>query len=117
MNLVDSCGWLEYFADGPNAGFFSAAVEDVDQLLVPTICLLEVFKRVFKQADEAPALQAVTNMQEGGWSNSTRRRPSPPRESAPKRSSRWPTASSSQRRAPTTPCCGRRMPTSRLFQA
>lgn len=24
MNVVDSCGWLEYFADGPNAGFFCA---------------------------------------------------------------------------------------------
>ena len=65
MNLVDSCGWLEYFADGPNAGFFGTAIEDVDQLLVPTICLLEVFKRVFQQAGEAAALQAVPNMQEG----------------------------------------------------
>ena len=65
MNLVDSCGWLEYFADGPNAKFFGKAIEDVDRLLVPTICLLEVFKRVFQQRDEAAALQAVTNMQEG----------------------------------------------------
>ena len=65
MNLVDSCGWLEYFADGPNAGFFGKAIEDVDRLLVPTICLLEVFKRVFQQSGEAAALQAVTNMQEG----------------------------------------------------
>ena len=65
MNLVDSCGWLEYFADGPNAAFFGKAIEDVDRLLVPTICLLEVFKRVFQQSGEAAALQAVTNMQEG----------------------------------------------------
>ena len=65
MNLVDSCGWLEYFADGPNAKFFGKAIEDVDRLLVPTICLLEVFKRVFQQRGEAAALQAVTNMQEG----------------------------------------------------
>ena len=65
MNLVDSCGWLEYFADGPNAAFFGKAIEDVERLLVPTICLLEVFKRVFQQRGEAAALQAVTNMQEG----------------------------------------------------
>ena len=65
MNLVDSCGWLDYFADGPNAKFFGKAIEDVDRLLVPTICLLEVFKRVFQQRGEAAALQAVTNMQEG----------------------------------------------------
>jgi len=65
MNLVDSCGWLDYFADGPNAKFFGKAIEDVDRLLVPTICLLEVFKRVFQQRGETAALQAVTNMQEG----------------------------------------------------
>jgi len=65
MNLVDSCGWLEYFADGPNVRFFAKPIEDVDNLLVPTICLLEVFKRVFQQRGEAAALQAITNMQEG----------------------------------------------------
>jgi hypothetical protein len=34
MNVVDSSGWLEYFAEGPNTGFFAALIEDVDQLLV-----------------------------------------------------------------------------------
>jgi len=28
MNLVDSCGWLEYLADGPNAGFFAGPIEN-----------------------------------------------------------------------------------------
>ena len=28
MNLVDSCGWLEYFADGPKADFYAPALED-----------------------------------------------------------------------------------------
>ncbi len=65
MNLVDSCGWLEYFADGSNADFFSTAVEDVGQLLVPTICLFEVSKRVLQQRGETAALQAVAHMQEG----------------------------------------------------
>lgn len=65
MNLVDSCGWLEYLADGPNAGFFAPAIEDVDDLLVPTLCLLEVFKRVLQQRGEDAALQAVALMQQG----------------------------------------------------
>lgn len=65
MNLVDSCGWLEYFADGPNAGFFARPIEDTGNLLVPTLCLFEVFKRVFQQRGEAEALQAVANMQQG----------------------------------------------------
>lgn len=65
MNLVDSCGWLEYFADGANADFFAAAIESTDELLVPSICILEVFKRVLTQRGEAPALQAAAAMQAG----------------------------------------------------
>lgn len=45
MNVVDSSGWLEYLADGPNAQFFAPAVEDVAALVVPTISLYEVFKQ------------------------------------------------------------------------
>jgi predicted nucleic acid-binding protein len=65
MNLVDSSAWLEYFADGPNAAFFAAAVEDPEKLVVPTICLLEVFKRVLQQRGESDALSVVTQMQQG----------------------------------------------------
>jgi predicted nucleic acid-binding protein len=64
VNVVDSCGWLEYFADGPNAGFFLPAIVDTERLLVPSICLLEVFKRVLQQRDEDAALQAVAVMQQ-----------------------------------------------------
>jgi predicted nucleic acid-binding protein len=65
VNVVDSSAWLEYFADGPNAGFFAPAIEATDELIVPSICLLEVFKRVCRQRGEGPALQAVAVMQQG----------------------------------------------------
>ena len=65
MNIVDSCGWLEYFADGPNADFFAPAVENVSELLVPSISLYEVFKRVLQQRSEGDALQAVATMMQG----------------------------------------------------
>jgi len=65
MNLVDSSGWLEYFADAPNADFFAPAIEDVPNLLVPTICILEVFRRVLQQRDEKAALQVAAVMQQG----------------------------------------------------
>ncbi len=65
MNVVDSSAWLEYFADGPNADFFARAIEKPDQMLVPTITLLEVFKRVTQQRDESAALQCVAVMQQG----------------------------------------------------
>ncbi len=65
MNVVDSCGWLEYFADGPNAEFFAAPIEAVEELLVPTLSLYEVFKRVMQQRGEGPALQAIALMRQG----------------------------------------------------
>ncbi len=58
MNVVDSSGWLEYFAEGPNAEFFAGPIETV-------ISLYEVFKRVLQQRNEGAALQAVALMQQG----------------------------------------------------
>lgn len=65
MNVVDSSGWLEYFADAPNAGFFAPAIADVSQLLVPSLSIYEVFKRTLQQRSEGDALQAVAAMQQG----------------------------------------------------
>ena len=65
MNVVDSSGWLEYFADGPNAKFFAPAVEATRDLIVPTVSLYEVFKRVLQQRGENDALQAAALMQQG----------------------------------------------------
>jgi predicted nucleic acid-binding protein len=65
MNIVDSSGWLEYFADGSNAEFFQEPIEDPSELIVPTISLYEVFKRVMQQRSEGEALRAVAFMQSG----------------------------------------------------
>ena len=65
MNVVDSSAWLEYFADGPNADYFAKAIEKPEELLVPSITLLEVFKRIVQQRDEGVALQCVAVMQQG----------------------------------------------------
>ena len=65
MNVVDSSAWLEYFADGPNAENFASAIEDTTALVVPAITLLEVFKRISQQCDEATALKYVAVMQQG----------------------------------------------------
>ena len=65
MNLVDSSGWLEYFTDGKNAKFFAKPLESSKKLIVPTISLFEVFKKVLQQRGEEQALQAVVLMQKG----------------------------------------------------
>ncbi len=65
MNVIDSSAWLEYFADGPNAAFFAPAIEDTGSLVVPTLILFEVFKRILQQTDETAALRANAAMQQG----------------------------------------------------
>ena len=65
MNVVDSSGWLEYFADGPNADFFAPAIEATSELIVPAISVYEVFKRVLQQRSESEALQAIAVMMRG----------------------------------------------------
>lgn len=64
MNLVDSSGWLEYFADGPNADFFARPIQDIGRLVVPTLSIYEVFKRIAQQRGEDDALEAVAAMQQ-----------------------------------------------------
>jgi len=63
-NVVDSSAWLAYLADEPGANHFSAAIENTDSLVVPTVCLLEVFKVIARQRGDGDALQAVALMQQ-----------------------------------------------------
>ena len=65
MNVVDSSGWLGFFADSENADFFTEAIEDTENLVVPTLSIYEVFKRVCQQRGEGEALRAVALMQQG----------------------------------------------------
>jgi predicted nucleic acid-binding protein len=65
VNVVDSSGWLEYLADGPNAPFFAPAVEDAARLVVPAISLYEVFRHVLVRSGEGKALQAIAFLHRG----------------------------------------------------
>lgn len=65
MNIVDSSGWLEYFAEGNNANFFAPAIEDTRNLLVPVICIYEVFKRVLQQSGINAAQTNIGDMKLG----------------------------------------------------
>lgn len=65
MNVVDSSGWLEYFAGGPNADDFYAPLEDTSSLIVPVITIYEVFKVILRESTENEAFQAMAAMQSG----------------------------------------------------
>ena len=65
MNIVDSSGWLAYFADEPNAKHFLTPLSDSESLVVPVITIYEVFKVILRESSENEALQAVVAMQKG----------------------------------------------------
>jgi len=65
MNVVDSSGWLEYFIGGKNAQYFAPVIEDTAKVIVPTISIFEVFKRILVEKNRDDALEAVAMMYEG----------------------------------------------------
>ena len=65
MNIVDSSGWLAYFADEPNTKHFLKPLNETDSLIIPTVTIYEVFKVVLRESSENEALQAVVAMQKG----------------------------------------------------
>jgi predicted nucleic acid-binding protein len=65
MNVVDSSGWLEYFADAENADFFAEPIERTDSLIVPTVSIYEVFKHVLREESRSKALEAAAYMKQG----------------------------------------------------
>ena len=65
LNVVDSSGWLEYFANTTRATLFASAIEDPVNLIVPVISIYEVFKKVLRERDESDALQVASAMMNG----------------------------------------------------
>ncbi len=65
MNLVDSSGWIEYFVDSANADKYANAIEDNENLIVPTVCIIEVFKKILRETNEDNALLALAKMKMG----------------------------------------------------
>ncbi len=64
MNLVDSSGWLEYLSDSKNAKLFAPAIEKTEELVVSTINIYEVYKKILLERNENTAIQVVGLMQQ-----------------------------------------------------
>jgi toxin FitB len=65
MNVVDSSGWVEYFIEGENAGLFAPVIEDFEHLIVPVICIYEVFKKVLQNQGQAMAEFRIADLVKG----------------------------------------------------
>ncbi len=59
MIVVDSCGWLEWFADGPLASAYGEFLGEPADLIVPTVVLYEVYKVLSRTAGEDVALRCA----------------------------------------------------------
>lgn len=62
MILVDSCGWLEFLADGPLAQAYQRYFERLEELVTPTIILYEVYKKIKRERGEEDALLVAAQM-------------------------------------------------------
>jgi len=65
MNVVDSSAWIEFFNGAPNANFFEPAILATEDLVVPTMVLLEVYKHIRRHQGRDPALSAIAGMRQG----------------------------------------------------
>jgi len=65
MNVVDSSAWIEFFNGGPNARFFEPAILATEDLVVPTMVLLEVYKHIRRHQGRDQALSAIAGMRQG----------------------------------------------------
>jgi predicted nucleic acid-binding protein len=62
--VVDSCGWVERFAGSPHGELYAAAMQDPAEILVPAVCLTEVFRLLAREAGEPAALVGVGVMRQ-----------------------------------------------------
>ena len=63
--VVDSSGWIEYLIDGPNCRHFSSAIQETEELVVPSISIAEVYRWVMQEASSASALTIAASMKQG----------------------------------------------------
>lgn len=63
--VVDSSGWIEYFIDGANSKYFAPAIENTEDLIVPSIILTEVYRWMLRESSESDAVAVAVVMKQG----------------------------------------------------
>lgn len=64
MIVIDSSGWIEFFADGPHAEEFAARLRQPAAVITPTVAMYEVYKWIKRERSEEEALDAVATMKQ-----------------------------------------------------
>jgi len=60
--VLDSSGWIEFFADGPYAEEFARRLRQPSNVITPTVAIYEVYKWIKRERSEDDALAAVATM-------------------------------------------------------
>ena len=62
MIVIDSSGWIEFFADGPFGAEFATRLRHPANIVTPTVAMYEVYKWIKRERSEDDALDAVATM-------------------------------------------------------
>ena len=65
MNIADSSCWLEYLMGTEIGATVAPVIENPAELIVPTITLYEVYKKLLAEKSEEYALNVISYMQTG----------------------------------------------------
>lgn len=65
MNLIDSSAWIAYFTGEKNAKYFRKAINDRENLIVPSIVIYEVFKKILQEKGKDTAIKYAGHLCEG----------------------------------------------------
>jgi len=65
MNIVDSSCWIEYLMDTEIGKNIAPIIENPNELIVPTITMFEVYKKLSTEKNELYAKEIVSYMQTG----------------------------------------------------
>lgn len=61
-HLIDSSAWIEYFTNGKNSKYFADVIENSTTVIIPSIIIFEVFKKILIERGEAAALTVIAHM-------------------------------------------------------
>lgn len=62
MIVVDSYGWIGYFADGPLSDKYQKYITNPEDILTPVIVVYEVYKKVKRERGEKAALVVLAHI-------------------------------------------------------
>ncbi len=65
MNLIDTSFWFEFYSASKCSRHVEDIIKNMDKIIVPTIIIVEMFKKLISVADEDKAFKFIAQMKKG----------------------------------------------------